>query len=198
MLRAAGPIALMLLAAALPARAGTVNYVLDFTVGTGILAPPAGSFNYDPSTGILDNFIVVWNGISFNMDASIESQIGSELPTSCYGNATGGEREFLLLTSAACDAADDTWGATAASPTASMVLFNPYAYSFVMASAPFGGLAGGTGGFTAYDPPGPPDPPDPPDPPGPTGPEPGSGVLAAIGAAIVLLRRAKKRVHTDS
>jgi hypothetical protein len=87
-------IGLLLIAVSLPVHASPVNYTINFTTGFGP-APTSGSFTYDSSTGTFSDFVVVWDGYSFNLTSSANATfLGS---SGCTGEASTGAYSFELL-----------------------------------------------------------------------------------------------------
>ncbi len=73
------------------------NYTINFT-GTGIL-PTAGSFTYDSTTPQFSDFMVVWDGLTFDLTSAANApnfEAGSPLPA-CVGGTADAEASFDLL-----------------------------------------------------------------------------------------------------
>jgi hypothetical protein len=110
-------LAVSLLAAAalsLPSYAAEIDYNIDFSLSQySVLLPTSGSFGYDPAVGFT-NFIVNWDGESFDLTSAANNlTLTADPPTGC-GPATGGyQYAFLLMTRTAtgCDA-HYAWGGT--------------------------------------------------------------------------------------
>jgi|SRR5580700_387239 hypothetical protein len=84
---------------ALSAHADTVtNYTITFTAASGIL-PTSGSFTYDSSTPKFSNFLVVWDGLSFDLTSSANTPlIFGPVPPACLGGDSNAAATFQLLT----------------------------------------------------------------------------------------------------
>ena len=88
---------MLLLAAAtlsMPLRAAPTTYRINFTTQSGT-APTSGSFTYDPSTGF-SNFIVVWNGQTYNLTSAANSPT-SPTPTGCPNEAPTSAYGFIIM-----------------------------------------------------------------------------------------------------
>jgi PEP-CTERM motif len=86
--------ALLIAAFSLPMFASPITYNITFTTTTG-LAPTSGSFTFDPVTGFT-NFLVLWDGITFNETASANApNVG--LTTGCMGEASTPAYGFMLM-----------------------------------------------------------------------------------------------------
>src|SRR5215471_9359283 len=59
----------LLLTAAAPA-SGATNYAINFTTSSGSPAPLSGSFTYDSTTAVFTNFLVTWNGHTYDLTAA--------------------------------------------------------------------------------------------------------------------------------
>lgn len=76
------------------AEATPVQYVINFTVTTGIA--PTGSFTYDPDTTAFTNFVVGWrNLVEFNFTQSANAPTVRNFP--CLDGLTGAAATFALL-----------------------------------------------------------------------------------------------------
>jgi len=79
-------IGLLIIAAAfsMPAYADTItNYTINFTTASGSPTPLSGSFTYDSTHPLFTNFLVAWNGKTFNLTAEANS------PTTAGSGCTG-------------------------------------------------------------------------------------------------------------
>ena len=79
-------ICLLIIAAAfsVPAYADTItNYTIDFTTASGSPTPLSGSFTYDSTNPLFTNFLVAWNGKTFDLTAEANS------PTTAGSGCTG-------------------------------------------------------------------------------------------------------------
>jgi len=88
-------IVLLLVITSLPVYADSVNYTINFTTSAGSPGPTSGSFTYDSSTGTFSNFVVVWDGYSFNLTSSANSTFLHA--SGCTGEASTGAYSFELL-----------------------------------------------------------------------------------------------------
>jgi hypothetical protein len=115
------------------ARADNVtDYLINFTRTAGAPEPLFGTFAYDSTTSTFDNFIVSWDGITFNLTTSFRNANNpfTELPLpSCLTATTGGAATFSLLTD--CAGAGSKWNAQS-------TVVNEFAFSTTNGS---GGLA---------------------------------------------------------
>jgi hypothetical protein len=115
------------------ARADEVtDYVLNFTKTAGAPEPISGTFVYDSTTSTFSNFIVSWDGITFNLTTSFRNANNpfTELPLpACLTATTGGAATFSLLTD--CAGASSKWNAQS-------TVVNEFAFSTTSGS---GGLA---------------------------------------------------------
>jgi hypothetical protein len=89
-------IGLLLIAVSLPVRASSVNYTISFTTSAGSPGPTSGSFTYDSSTGTFSNFVVAWDGYSFDLTSSANSPFDVH-PSGCTGEASTGAFAFEIL-----------------------------------------------------------------------------------------------------
>jgi hypothetical protein len=85
------------------AMASVIHYDITFTGGSPI---PTGEFDYDASVPEFSNFIVLWDGLSFDMTGSANSPIfnsGSDfsLPL-CGASSVNAALTFGILTSNGC------------------------------------------------------------------------------------------------
>ncbi|MFN7938062.1 MAG: PEP-CTERM sorting domain-containing protein [Bryobacteraceae bacterium] len=88
-------LSLALLGALSSAHAAPVKYNIQFTTTSGSPTPASGSFFYDPDVPVFSGFVVVWNGISFNMTAAANNP--SALGTcNTAGNGAADTFDFLL------------------------------------------------------------------------------------------------------
>jgi hypothetical protein len=84
---------LLFAASAEPTFADSTEYKITFIIlSTGSpgenTAPPTGSFTYDPSIGF-SNFLVMWDGLTFNLTAAANDPLINEV-SGCNGEAAGG------------------------------------------------------------------------------------------------------------
>jgi len=95
-----------------PVSASVMHYNVSFA-GDGSrvsILPTAGSFDYDAAHPTFSNFIVVWNGVPFDLTSSANSPSIFGSPTTC--TSTGAALSFDVLTGAACalsPAGDTGW-----------------------------------------------------------------------------------------
>ena len=102
-------LSLFVLAFPLALRADTeTTYDITFT-GNGTI-PASGSFTYDSTVPQFSNFIVDWDGYSFDMTASANNPYVYGGAPSCIGASTGAAAGLAVLTT--CNVAGDaTWEA---------------------------------------------------------------------------------------
>ena len=82
-------ICLLIIAAAfcMPAYADTItNYTINFTTASGSPTPLSGSFTYDSTHPLFTNFLVAWDGKTFNLTAEANSPTTSG--SGCTGEAS--------------------------------------------------------------------------------------------------------------
>lgn len=89
------------------ARADSTTYTIDFSLYTGPATPKqsggigplptSATFTYDPTTQLFSNFIVTWDGASFDLTSAANSPAIHVLPPNVTPG-TGGEETFSLLT----------------------------------------------------------------------------------------------------
>jgi len=91
------------------AMADPMPYTINFSGPSGTLLPTAGTFTYDADTSVFSSFLVIWDGISFDLTASANapSTSGVSFP-SCVGSLTGGAASFALLRGD-CAGEDAVW-----------------------------------------------------------------------------------------
>jgi hypothetical protein len=115
------------------ARADNVtDYVINFTKTAGAPEPISGTFAFDSTTSTFSNFIVSWDGITFNLTTSFRNAnnpfTAPPLP-SCLTATTGGAATYSLLSD--CAGASSKWNAQS-------TVVNEFAFSTTSGS---GGLA---------------------------------------------------------
>lgn len=117
-----------LLAAAFGAAAakpGPINYTINFTTTAGV-GPTAGAFTYDAATSTFTNFLVTWDGLSFNLTSSANAPGSLGNVPSCVGG-TGPAAAFALL-NGACVPPDPgvtvNWQASNVGPTTDGFIFS--------------------------------------------------------------------------
>ena len=81
------------------APANNQQYTMSFQTIGGSPAVTSGSFTYDSNSSTFTNFIVVWDGLSFDFTSTANSGISTNGNGSCQQNLTGGALTFALLTS---------------------------------------------------------------------------------------------------
>ncbi len=89
-------LSLALLGALSTAHAAPVKYNIQFATTSGGPAPTSGSFFYDPDVPVFSNFLVVWNGISFNMTAAANNPRFAWGACNTAGNGAADTFDFLL------------------------------------------------------------------------------------------------------
>lgn len=102
-------IALVVIAALAPlAHADSTTYVINFTLTSGSIAPTSGSFTYDSTTPAFSNFIVIWDGLSFDLTASANNP--SHDGTLCGTSHTASDTfAFLSGTSPCAPSVTTSW-----------------------------------------------------------------------------------------
>ena len=86
-----------------PASGTATDYAIDFS-GTG--AAPTASFDYDPTTTMFSNFVVMWNGYNFDLTATANDDAnvnvsGQSFASRC-GTSDASTLMFLMLTQDSC------------------------------------------------------------------------------------------------
>jgi hypothetical protein len=106
--RTAACLFLFLLAFPLVLRADVVTtYDITFT-GTGIL-PTSGSFTYDSTVPQFSNFIVDWEGFTFDLTSAANNPTIFDGTPSCIASNTGAAAGFAILTT--CNSPGNaSWG----------------------------------------------------------------------------------------
>lgn len=89
-------LSLALLGALSSAHAAPVKYNIQFTTTFGSPTPASGSFFYDPDVPVFSGFLVVWNGISFNMTAAANNPQFASGACNTAGNGAADTFDFLL------------------------------------------------------------------------------------------------------
>lgn len=89
-------LSLALLGALTSAHAAPVRYNIQFTTTSGSPAPTSGSFFYDSDVPVFSNFLVVWNGISFDMTAAANNPTFAMGACNTAGNGAADTFDFLL------------------------------------------------------------------------------------------------------
>jgi len=129
------------------------TYTINFT-GSGLL-PTAGSFTYDPDTYTFSSFLVVWDGLTFDLTNRANNPAESTPDPSCIGSLTGGAATWALLSGSCTPPASGfttDWGADTTQSLFRFISFNeatPEVYIDVAASdAPTSGDFGANGQWT--------------------------------------------------
>jgi hypothetical protein len=87
----------LLLVAAMPLAAGSIEYTIDVPgVPSSLLS--SATFTYDGSR--FTDFIVVWRGDTFDLTASANAPTFVNAPASCYSGYSGPQLGFALMTQA--------------------------------------------------------------------------------------------------
>ena len=81
------------------------NYTINFTGGSPL--PTSGSFTYDSTVPAFSNFIVVWDGLTFNLTSSANNPTVVPPLPGCIPAGTGPAESFALLSGCA----SGTWAA---------------------------------------------------------------------------------------
>lgn len=88
------------------------DYTITFTGSPGTLLPTAGSFEYDATTQSFLDFLVVWNGTTFDLTSSANSPDVLNLPPDCVsisGPSDGAQLSLLLLSNCPLTNANAAW-----------------------------------------------------------------------------------------
>ena len=86
-----------------PAAAAFIHYNITFTGSTSAGTLPSGSFDYDSAAPSFANFVVQWDGVTFDLTAAANNPIWSNRPSSppsCTGS--GAALSFQLLSKDTC------------------------------------------------------------------------------------------------
>jgi hypothetical protein len=89
----------------LTAMAAPVHYNIQFSGSTVSSTLPTGSFDYDPTTPAFSNFVVEWNGRSFDLTGGANSPtvfVSNVAGAPVCGATSGAEKSFLLLSKDSC------------------------------------------------------------------------------------------------
>lgn len=93
------------------AHADTVtNYAITFTLTSGSPAPAIGTFAYDSTVPSFSNFLVLWDGVTFNLTSGANSPASIGPYAACLTSTSGASASFSLLTNCAGDP-DTNWSA---------------------------------------------------------------------------------------
>jgi hypothetical protein len=84
------------------AMAASSRYNIQFAGTTADGTLPTGSFDYDPTTPSFSNFVVEWNGLSFDLTAGANAPIVSNPPGQPACGVSGAAISFLLLSNDSC------------------------------------------------------------------------------------------------
>jgi hypothetical protein len=78
------------------AHADTItNYTIDFTTTSGSPTPLSGSFTFDLTTPLFTNFLVTWNGNTYNLTAEANSPTTGG--SGCTGEASNPAYGFGIM-----------------------------------------------------------------------------------------------------
>jgi hypothetical protein len=98
------------------------NYTISFS-GTGTL-PTSGSFTYDSTTPAFSSFIVVWDGLTFNLTSAANSPgIAGPTPPACISGDSGAAASFQLLTN--CGGPTTEWQANPLGTFVNFIFLTP-------------------------------------------------------------------------
>lgn len=86
---------------ATPATAALEHYNIAFSGATVAGTLPTGSFDYDPATPAFSNFVVQWDGLSFDLTTAANGPVVSGATPPICG-ASGAALSFLLLDNDPC------------------------------------------------------------------------------------------------
>jgi hypothetical protein len=131
-MRYARLIALLFAFGAIPILPAPVHYTINFTGGPP--TPTSGSFDYDPTTQVITNFVVVIEGASFNLTSAANSP-GIVFTNVCNPGFTGAAATFGLLAGCAGSGTPGWFVSLETSPNQSLFNFE----------------AGGAGGIAIDD-----------------------------------------------
>jgi hypothetical protein len=91
-----GCLVLIAAAFALPTHADTITtYTINFTTTSGSPTPLSGSFTYDSTTPLFTDFLVTWNGNTFNLTAEANSPTTGS--SGCLGEASSPAYGFSMM-----------------------------------------------------------------------------------------------------
>jgi hypothetical protein len=96
----------------LSADAAPMDYTINFALGNASngIVPTSGSFTFDSANNLFSNFVVEWEGLTFDLTSEANTPSIQGNVSSCLGSATGGDASFLLL-SGACGSFSTRWEA---------------------------------------------------------------------------------------
>ena len=187
------------------------NYAITFTLTSGSPAPTVGTFAYDSTVPSFSNFLVLWDGVTFNLTSAANSPASIGPYAACLTSTSGASASFSLLNNCAGNP-DTDWDADGLG----------FEFAEIVPASPANGILLVFAGFSSPTTCGPPTPGEgpcavaqgdysisvctagaaavggaPPCPtiPSPT-PEPGSSSLMWIGIVLVLVMR--KRISPAS
>lgn len=162
------------------------NYTISFS-GTGTL-PTSGSFTYDSTTPAFSSFIVVWDGLTFNLTSAANSPgIIGPTPPACISGDSGAAASFQLLTN--CGGPTTEWQANPQETFVNFIFLTPETSSACenghdcigfSANASSSTFEGGYGTFSVA---------------ATTAPEPSSLALMLLGLGLVFVMR--KRIGRE-
>ena len=104
--------------------ASPISYTINFTTTAG-LAPTAGSFAFDAATNTFTNFVVTWDGLSFDVTGSANGPSTFGAVPSCTGGL-GSAAAFALLSGSCAPPPPGVslgWQADNVTPTAQGFMF---------------------------------------------------------------------------
>jgi hypothetical protein len=115
------------------AEAAPIPYTIAFTGGPTL--PTSGSFKYDPTSPLFTDFLVEWNGFTFDLTASANDPYitGGADTDVCLQGTAGAAASFLLLSlfpTSPCEGWAVSWDAYGAIGTP------PQAFSFSSTAPP--------------------------------------------------------------
>lgn len=133
---------LLAIGAETTARADTLTtYTIDFTAGSP--APASGSFTYDSTNPLFTNFVVAWNGLSFNLTGSANDNNGLAAICGPVGNLAPFSFE-LMSQSIACAVPLNYFWVADIEPALGGEVFS---FGFLAFTAGFGSPLCGPAGF---------------------------------------------------
>ena len=107
------------------ARAAAITYDITFTSNGDL---PVGSFTYDAAVPAFTNFLVQWNGLTFDLTSAANSPFddGASGPA-CLGGLTGAAASFVWL-SPGCQTFNNSWAGDA-TPVGNSILHRSISWS---------------------------------------------------------------------
>jgi hypothetical protein len=172
-------ILILLLFAAIRTPNARADIITDYTItftGASPSLTPAGSFTYDSTVLSFSNFLVVWDGITFDLTSAANNPVTKGTLPTCLTSASGATATFSLLTDCASDP-NAAWSAIGSTPEFFIFDTPPVATGVISvrtiaSQPPTSDAAAGTFEVSAI-----------------TTPEPGTSSLMLIGIGLVSVMR---------